>query len=79
MQHARLFAGLRRRRGTGGCKQPAVWPGQGSPPLPRRLTLAGGAARATAVPGARLGTGHPTLSKKGMRSALVAQRSPLAA
>ena len=51
--------GSGQRRGTGGCKQPAVWPGWGSPSRPRRLMRAGGAARAAAVPGARLGTGTP--------------------
>lgn len=45
--------GSQRRRGTGACKQRGVWPVQGSPLPPQQRELAGGAARAAAVPAAR--------------------------
>lgn len=69
MHHARLFLqGSQRRRGTEGCKQPAVWPSRGSPSLPRRLTMANdgrrsgeGSRRARSPAQHR----HPTLGKTG--------------
>lgn len=80
MHHARLFLqGSQRRRGTEGCKQPAVWPSRGSPSLPRRLTMANdgrrsgeGSRRARSLAQHR----HPTLGKRGMHSACRGEQVP---